>query len=137
MYGGLLSQRTLNERYAKSCTHYCEGKDHYRCDWTSWPPEEEKWSRVHIDYAGPFFDGCYMLVLVDAYSRWAEAHTMKSTTKLDTIMRLRQTFSQEGVPNVIVSDNGPQFACINSGIGYRELGTTCYTHHHTIHDQMV
>ena len=72
------------EQYAKSCTHCCEGKDHSHCNWTSWPPEEEKWSRVHIDYAGPFFDGCYILVLVDAYSRWAEAHVMKSTTTSDT-----------------------------------------------------
>ena len=57
------------ERHAKPCTHCCKGKDHSRCDWTSWPPEGEKRSRVHIEFAGPFFDGCYILVLVDAYSR--------------------------------------------------------------------
>jgi len=28
--------------------------------------------RVHIDYTGPFFDGSYILVIVDAFSRYVQ-----------------------------------------------------------------
>ena len=32
-----------------------------------WPAEA--WERIHIDYAGPFMDTMFLIVL-DAYSKW-------------------------------------------------------------------
>ncbi|XP_041473613.1 uncharacterized protein K02A2.6-like [Lytechinus variegatus] len=71
-----------------------------------WPAE--KWQRVHIDYAGPI-DGYMLLVVVDAYSKWPEVAVTKSTTSERTIDLLRAIFARNGVPEQLVSDNGPQF----------------------------
>ena len=72
----------------------------------SWPTRP--WSRVHIDYAGPVFNHMF-LVVIDAHSKWIEAFPMKSTTSQATIQRLRTLFAQFGIPNTLVSDNGPNF----------------------------
>ena len=42
-----------------------------------WPGQP--WSRVHIDYAGPYKGHMY-LVVIDAHSKWMEVHIMPSTT---------------------------------------------------------
>ena len=72
----------------------------------SWP--DKPWSRIHIDYAGPF-EGKMMLLLVDAHSKWMDVHVTSSATSLITIRKLRQSFSTHGIPDLIVSDNGTNF----------------------------
>lgn len=119
-------------RYAKGCIACQENKDHGSPrQWTSWPDETEKWSRVHVDYAGPMKGDNYLLVIIDAFSKWAEVHVTKSTTSAETIRRLRRTFSQEGIPATLVSDNGPQFTSKEMegwlrGIGCRHVLTPPY-----------
>ncbi|KAK3107500.1 hypothetical protein FSP39_015888 [Pinctada imbricata] len=49
------------------------------------------------------------LGLVDAYSKWPEAFEMRTTTTAATINVLRTLFARQGIPNELVSDNGPQF----------------------------
>ena len=49
------------------------------------------------------------LLVVDAFSKWPEIHSMESTTAEATIKHLRQIFAIHGLPRQIVSDNGPQF----------------------------
>ncbi|KAK4468997.1 hypothetical protein MN116_000139 [Schistosoma mekongi] len=73
-----------------------------------WEPATHPWSRVHIDFAGPL-DGKHYLVIVDAFSKWPEVHLMGSTSTKATLNKLRQIFSCFGIPEVLVSDNGPQF----------------------------
>lgn len=50
------------------------------------------------------------LIIVDAHSKWPEVVEMKSTTAAQTIMELRKVFSVHGIPEQVVSDNGPQFS---------------------------
>ncbi len=71
-----------------------------------WPTKP--WQRVHVDYAGPFM-GRQFLILVDAHSKWPEVIEMKSTTSSATILELRRLYSSYGLPEQLVSDNGPQF----------------------------
>ena len=71
-----------------------------------WP--EKPWARIHIDHAGPVL-GQTLLIVVDAHSKWIEAHVVPSTSTATTIMKLRQSFSTHGLPETIVSDNGPAF----------------------------
>ena len=66
------------------------------------------WQRIHVDFAGPFI-GRQFLIVVDAHSKWPEVIEMKTTTASATIRELRQLFSSYGLPEQLVSDNGPQF----------------------------
>ena len=71
-----------------------------------WP--DTPWKRVHVDFAGPF-QGKMFFIIVDAHSKWPEVITMTSTTTLHTVEALRSIFSRYGLPDQLVSDNGPQF----------------------------
>ena len=66
------------------------------------------WQQVHVDFAGPFAGKMFLIVL-DAHSKWPEVHIMSSTTAAKTIAVLREIFARYGLPQQLVSDNGPQF----------------------------
>lgn len=74
----------------------------------SWTVPQEPWSRIHVDYAGPF-EGQYWFVVVDSTSKWLEVFPTKSITSEKTISFLEELFARLGLPKMIVSDNGPQF----------------------------
>ncbi len=71
-----------------------------------WPAQP--WSRLHLDFAGPFL-GHMFLVLVDACSKWMDVRLMKSITATKTIEELRMIFATHGLPQKVVTDNGPTF----------------------------
>ena len=73
--------------------------------WT-WP--SKPWQRVHIDFTGPFLNKMYFDV-VDAHSKWPEIYEMSQTMSTKTITVLRHLFASYGLPEQVVSDNGPQF----------------------------
>lgn len=77
-----------------------------RCNMWEWPTNP--WHRIHVDFAGPFENRMYLLV-IDAHSKWLEVIHMKSTTSESTVNALRKLFASHGLPLVLVSDNGPQF----------------------------
>ncbi|KAL5500514.1 hypothetical protein EMCRGX_G012092, partial [Ephydatia muelleri] len=71
-----------------------------------WPTRP--WQRVHVDFAGPF-QGKMFLLVVDAHSKWPEVVNMTTTSAQCTIEELRRMFASYGIPEQLVSDNGPQF----------------------------
>ena len=73
-----------------------------------WEWSETPWKRLHVDFAGPF-ENKMIFVIIDSCSKFIEAFVMTSTTTEIMISKLRQTFSTHGLPEIIVSDNGPQF----------------------------
>ena len=74
-----------------------------------WPAEP--WSRLHLDFAGPFLKGMF-LVLVDAHSKWMDVRPMTSITSAKTIEQLRIIFSTHGFPKKVVTDNGASFTSL-------------------------
>ncbi|XP_060548718.1 uncharacterized protein K02A2.6-like [Pantherophis guttatus] len=90
-----------------------------------WERPQGPWSRIHIDFAGPFHGQTFMVV-VDAFSKWLEIKLMKATTTDATIRELRQLFATHGLPDILVSDNGPQFTATQfegylAGLGIRHV----------------
>lgn len=74
----------------------------------NWPQCHRPLERVHIDFAGPI-DGLMHLIIVDAYSKWPEVITMKSTTSRHIMNVLFHLFCRIGFPETLVSDNAPHF----------------------------
>nr|CAI5833256.1 unnamed protein product [Callosobruchus analis] len=77
----------------------------------SWPKTENVFSRIHIDFF--HVESKTFMLVVDSKSKWVDIHHMGKGTSLEpTIEKLKCTFSVMGLPDIIVSDNGPPF---NSG----------------------
>ena len=69
-----------------------------------WP--DRPWQRLHMDFAGPFLGKMY-LIIVDAHSKWIEVKIMNKINANETEAELRDVFSTFGLPDTIVTDNGP------------------------------
>lgn len=75
----------------------------------SWPKATGQWQRIHVDFAGPFF-GKNFLIVVDAFSKYPEVFDMHFKSSVATIEKLRQLFTCFGIPKILITDNGTQFA---------------------------
>lgn len=86
---------------------------------SSWPETDKRWSRLHVDFAGPV-EGHMILVLVDAGTKWIEAVPLKTATADTTVEVLRSIFARFGLPHTVVSDNGPQFTSVVTKTFFRD-----------------
>ena len=67
---------------------------------------DRPWSRVAVDMFT--LQRKEYVVLVDYYSDFAEVQEVADTTSPTIIQFLKEQFSRHGIPDVLVSDNGPQ-----------------------------
>ena len=72
----------------------------------SWLWPDKPWRRIHVDFAGPFLKRMFLLV-TDAYSKWPKIIEMANTNSTKTIEKLRRLFAAYGLPEQVVTDNGP------------------------------
>ncbi|KRY17328.1 Transposon Tf2-9 polyprotein [Trichinella patagoniensis] len=77
----------------------------------SWEKPNNPWSRLHIDFAGPF-QGKTFLIVVDAFSKWLEVIPISDMSTRTVIEELRQLFATHGLLNTTVSDNAAQFVSV-------------------------
>ena len=97
------------EQYVKNCaTCQVSAKDPPATPLHLWEWPQAPWSRVHADFAGPFLGKMY-LILIDVHSKWMEVHITSGATSAVTINKMKLTFSTLGLPEVLVTDNGPAF----------------------------
>lgn len=73
-----------------------------------WEQPAGPWSRLHLDFTGPI-QGAYIMIIVDAFSKWVEVIPMPTTTAEASIRVLKKLFACHGLPDIVVSDNGPQW----------------------------
>lgn len=68
---------------------------------------------IHIDHLGPFIKSkrgnCYILGIIDAFSKFIFIKGVKNTNSKSTIKVLEEVFSVFGQPKVIISDQGTSF----------------------------
>lgn len=67
------------------------------------------------------------LLVVDYYSRFIEIAKLYSTTANSVINHLKSIFSRHGIPNIFMSDNGPQY----SGYAFQEFARQYKFEHRT------
>ena len=73
------------------------------------PMPSGPWKRLHIDFFGPVPSNEYLLVIVDAYSRFPIVEVVRSTSIETVIPKLDSVFAMHGIPNEVITDNGPPF----------------------------
>jgi hypothetical protein len=80
-----------------------------RPQFQSWQEPDQNWSRIHMDFAGPFM-GSKWLLLIDAKSKFPIVVDMGADTTATNLSKaLDNVIDWFGPPQSIVSDNGPPF----------------------------
>ena len=69
----------------------------------------------------------HYLLIVDYYSRYIEIAKLKGTTSEEVILHTKSIFARHGIPEVVISDNGPQFSAEN----YTRFATEYHFQHIT------
>ncbi|XP_047986521.1 uncharacterized protein K02A2.6-like [Leguminivora glycinivorella] len=96
------------EEMVKSCNVCAENRNMPSKVTHQWIKPDKAWSRLHMDYAGPF-QGKTFLIVIDAYSKWPEVKIVPDMSSSALIRILRDVFAEQGLPDVLVSDNGRSF----------------------------
>ncbi|KAM7283094.1 uncharacterized protein ISCGN_000254 [Ixodes scapularis] len=104
------------KQYVQHCT-ICQSTDKpaktYRAllqpvDFPSRP-----WTKLGMDIVGPFEcaprNKRFFITLVDYHSKWLGVMSVHNVTTASVIDFLKFVFAREGLPEEIVTDNGPQF----------------------------
>ena len=65
------------------------------------------WSKIAADLFHLWGDD--YLILVDYYSKFPEVVKLSDTSSNTVIKEMKAMFARYGIPNKVVSDNGPQF----------------------------
>ena len=68
---------------------------------------ERPWQKVSSDLF--HFAGKEYVILVDQYSLWLEVYLLQPANTSSTIIAFKDSFGRHGIPEEIVSDNGPQY----------------------------
>ena len=120
---GITRMKQMARRYVwwpcinKDIENMVRACDPFRCEaaapdpeYVSRPRPRKPWERLHLDHAGPFL-GKVWLVCVDSHSKFPYVAMLSrgQTTSRDTVGALKQIFPIEGLPETVVSGNGPQF----------------------------
>lgn len=114
------------EDFVKSC-HTClsNSRNPERTRLIKFEETKAPFDRIHIDFAGPI-NGKTYLIITDSFSKWPEIYPMLKMDTDHTLQKLRDCFARFGLPNTIISDNGPQLVsdkfeqfCKINGIKHR------------------
>ena len=66
------------------------------------------WQKVATDLLS--WKGSQYLLIIDYFSRYVELSKLSATTSQDVINHMKSIFARHGIPNEVVSNNGPQFS---------------------------
>ena len=69
---------------------------------------DRMWSKVGTDLFE--YNGVHYMLCVDYYSKWIEVAKLDNLTSGNIICHLKSQFVRYGIPDELLSDNGPQYA---------------------------
>ena len=68
---------------------------------------DRTWAKIGVDLFE--YKNTHYLLSVDYYSKWIEIAKLDNQSSKNTITYLQSQFSRYGIPDQLISDNGPQF----------------------------
>lgn len=103
-------------QYVKSCIQCQQSKRSYHANTPPLCPlpVPQLFERLHIDFLGPLEKSPegyqYILLIVDAYSKWPEAFPLVTSEATEVAHVLyREIFCRYGAPDTLLSDRGQNF----------------------------
>ena len=69
------------------------------------------WERISMDLFE--YGGRTYLITVDYYSRWVEIKRLTTQTAKSVIAASKELFATHGIPDIVISDNGPCFSAVS------------------------
>ena len=96
------------QQFVENCRDCAKEARHRREPLLPTPLPDYPWQVVGTDLFE--FKGAHYLLVVDYFSRYPEVAKLTSTTSRSIIEELKLTFARHGIPEVVRSDNGPQYA---------------------------
>ena len=69
---------------------------------------DKPWQKIFLDLFK--IEGKHYLAEVDYYSNFTETDLLTTTTSAHVVTLLKKHFARYGIPRMIISDGGPQFA---------------------------
>ncbi|KAL6477056.1 hypothetical protein MHYP_G00155550 [Metynnis hypsauchen] len=120
---GISSQIKVRVLSCQSCNEHRRAQS--REPLLSTPLPGRPWKRIGVDLCEHKKQNC--LVVSDYYSRYIEILHMPVTTSAQVVKLLKATFVRYGIPEEVVSDNGPQFTSLEFKELARELDFTHIT----------
>ncbi len=87
------------------------------------------WQKVATDLL--FWNNSTYLLFVDYYSRWIEVSKLDKLTSEEVINHTCSIFGRHGIPEIVISDNGPQYSVESYAAFTRQYGFEHITHKET------
>jgi len=91
--------------FVKQCENCAYSGHHQYRDNYSTEIVDHVGQRVHIDYTGPFFDGSYILVIVDAFSRYVQVSHTAHIGAAHAVKELQRWMDSFGPIQELCGDN--------------------------------
>lgn len=70
-------------------------------------------SKIHLDHAGPFFDGSYVLVIIDEASRFIQGTRVGTTATTPAIQALQRWMTRLGPISLLCADNASTWNAVS------------------------
>ncbi len=92
----------------ENCSTCSQHRAEHREPLLTTPVPERPWQRVGTDLF--FWEKTTYLLVVDYFSRYIEVAHLNVATANTVIAVLNDVFSRNGIPETVISDNGPQYS---------------------------
>ena len=96
------------EKYIANCPECIKNKMLPKEPLTPTPLPQYPWQRIATDLF--HLENKTYLITIDYFSRYPEVISLSFTTSKSVILALKTIFSRHGIPETVVSDNGPQYS---------------------------
>ena len=113
------------EKLVNNCTECCKARIQSPEPLCPSPLPDLPFQKVASDLFE--LNGRTYLLLVDYYSRYVEIAKLSGTTATEIINHMKGIFARHGIPEVLISDNGPQYASSTFSQFSRDYGFSHYT----------